>query len=92
MRAAGKSWRHRRTRGDDGGDKAQPQMSDVGSNKRLYNDGQGEVKREYAAGSVTVIDTCDCCPWDGASEDIPRFQWLSELNGFLLLPAGGGGP
>jgi hypothetical protein len=91
MRAAGKSRWHRRTRGDDGDDKAQPQMSDISSNKRLYDGGRGEVVREYAAGSVTVIDTCDCCPWDGASEVVPRFQWLSELNGSLLLPSGGGG-
>jgi hypothetical protein len=49
MRAAGKSWQHRRTKGDDSNDKAQPQASDVSSDKRC-NDGAQEVAREYAAG------------------------------------------
>jgi hypothetical protein len=48
MRAAGESQRHRRTRGDDGNNKALPQMSDVGSDKR-HNDGGQQVAREYVA-------------------------------------------
>ena len=49
MRAAGKSWQHRRTKVDDGNDKTQPQTSDVSSDKRC-NDGAQKVAREYAAG------------------------------------------
>jgi hypothetical protein len=48
MRAVYKSQRHRRTRGDNGGDEAQPQTSNVFSDKRC-NDGGQEVAREYAA-------------------------------------------
>jgi hypothetical protein len=48
MRAAGKSWWHQQTRGDDGGNKALPQTSNVGSDKRC-NDGGQEVVREYVA-------------------------------------------
>ncbi len=48
MRAAGKSPRHRRRRGDDGGNEALPQTSNVESDKRRDNGGR-EVVREYAA-------------------------------------------
>jgi hypothetical protein len=48
MRDVYKSRRHRLTRGDDGGDKALPQTSNVCSDKSC-NDGGQEVAREYAA-------------------------------------------
>jgi hypothetical protein len=38
-RAVGKSQWHRRMRGDDGNDKALPQTSDSGSDKRCGGDG-----------------------------------------------------
>jgi hypothetical protein len=47
MRAEGKSWRHWSTRGDDGGDEALPQTSNVGSDKK-HDDGGQEEAREYA--------------------------------------------
>ncbi len=58
MRAAGKSRQHWQTRGDDGGNKALPQTSDVGSDKR-HDNGGGEVDREYASEKKVVAAVDD---------------------------------
>jgi hypothetical protein len=48
MKAAGKSLWHRLTRGDDGDNKALPQISNISSDKRC-NNGRQEVRKETAA-------------------------------------------
>ncbi len=83
MRAAGKSRRHHWTKCDNGGDKALPQTSNIGSDKR-HKDGGQEVAREYAAENTwqqwTTMADKSFQGWPTESRSSDKRQWQEKAE------------
>ncbi len=74
-RAAGKSWQHRRMRGDDSGNKALPQMSNVSIMQQSTCYGRREDKQRYGDGGqrwwwMTM-----------AADNYDTRDWVADCNG-----------